>query len=59
MRRVAAKFVTKLQNFDQKQCRIDISHELLNKINKDPELLNRVITDDETWVYGYGVKTKV
>ncbi|XP_018346773.1 PREDICTED: histone-lysine N-methyltransferase SETMAR-like [Trachymyrmex septentrionalis] len=58
MKRVAAKFVPKLLNFDQKQHRVDIAQELLNEVNNDPELLKTVITGDETWVYGYDVETK-
>ena len=58
MKRVAAKFVPKLLNFDQKQRRVDIAQELLNEVNNDPELLKTVITGDETWVYGYDVETK-
>ncbi|XP_029673845.1 protein GVQW3-like [Formica exsecta] len=58
LRCVAAKFVPKLLNFDQKQCRMGIAQELLNEVNDDPELLKRVITGDETWVYGYNVETK-
>lgn len=58
MRRVAAKFVPKLLNFDQKQSRMNIAQELLNEVNDDPELLKRVITGDETWVYGYDIETK-
>nr|XP_047141521.1 protein GVQW3-like [Hydra vulgaris] len=41
MRRVSAKFVPKLLNFD---------------IN--PDILKRVITGDESWVYGYDIETK-
>jgi len=48
MKRVAAKFVPKLLNFDQKLCRKNIAQELLNEVNDDPELLKRVITRDET-----------
>ena len=59
MKRVAAKFVPKLLNFEQKQRRISIAQELLNDVNDDPGLLKRVITGDETWVYGYDVETKV
>ncbi|XP_014476037.1 PREDICTED: putative uncharacterized protein FLJ37770, partial [Dinoponera quadriceps] len=59
MRRVAAKFVPKLLNFDQKQHRIKISGELLDSVRDDPNLLQRVITGDESWVYGYDVETKV
>ena len=59
MKRVAAKFVPKLLNFDQKQHRMNIAQELLNEVNDDPELIKRVITGDETWVYGYDIETKV
>ncbi|GAB1860480.1 Histone-lysine n-methyltransferase setmar-like protein [Camponotus japonicus] len=58
MKRVSAKFVPKLLNFDQKSRRMSISQEMLNDVNDDPDLLKRVITGDETWVYGYDVETK-
>ena len=59
MRRVAAKFVPKLLNFDQKQHRINIAKELLDSIRDDPNVLQRVITGDESWVYGYDVESKL
>ncbi|KYN36545.1 hypothetical protein ALC56_09090 [Trachymyrmex septentrionalis] len=58
MRQVAAKFVPKLLNFDQKQHRINIAKELLDSVRDGPNLLQRVITGDESWVYGYDVETK-
>ena len=58
LKRVAAKFVPKLLNFDQKTRRMTIAQEILNDVNDDPDLLKRVITGDESWVYGYDVKTK-
>ena len=58
MKRVAAKFNPKLLNFDQKNNHMNIAQELLNDVNDDPDLLKRVITGDETWVYGYDVETK-
>ncbi|XP_050684031.1 histone-lysine N-methyltransferase SETMAR-like [Leptidea sinapis] len=58
MKRVAAKFVPKLLNFEQKQRRVEVAQELLNEVTNDAELLKRVITGDETWVYGYDVETK-
>ncbi|UYV74174.1 hypothetical protein LAZ67_11002320, partial [Cordylochernes scorpioides] len=58
MRRVAAKFVPKLLNCDQKQHRMNIANEMLDSVRGDPNLLQRVITGDEAWVYGYGVETK-
>ncbi|KAG5307215.1 SETMR methyltransferase, partial [Acromyrmex insinuator] len=53
MRRVAAKFV---QN-----CSISTKNsiaELLDSVRDDPNVLQRVITGDESWVYGYDVETK-
>ena len=58
MTRVAAKFVPKLLNFDQKQHRINIAQEILDFVRDDPNLLQRVITGDESWVYGYDVEIK-
>ncbi|UYV77594.1 hypothetical protein LAZ67_15001657 [Cordylochernes scorpioides] len=57
MRRVAAKFVPKLLNCDQKQHRMNIANEMLVSVRDDPNLLQRVITGDEAWVYGYDVET--
>ncbi|UYV76172.1 hypothetical protein LAZ67_13002935, partial [Cordylochernes scorpioides] len=58
MRRVAAKFVPKLLDCDQKQHRMNIVNEMLDSVRDDPNLLQRVITGDEAWVYGYDVETK-
>ena len=58
MRRVSAKFVPKLLNFDQKNRRMTIAQEMLNEVNEDPDFLKRVITGYESWVYGYDVETK-
>ena len=38
---------------------ISIAQEMLMKFNDDPDLLKRVITDDESRVYGYDIETKV
>ena len=35
-----------------------IAQELLNDVNDEQNLLKRVITDDETWVYAYDIETK-
>ncbi|XP_018360609.1 PREDICTED: putative uncharacterized protein FLJ37770 [Trachymyrmex cornetzi] len=58
MKRVAAKFIPKILNFQQKQYRVELAKQMLADIANDPELLQRVITGDETWVYGYDVETK-
>ena len=58
LKHVAAKFVPKLLNFDQKTRRMTIALEMLNDVNDDPDLLKRVITGDKSWVYGYDVEHK-
>ena len=55
---VAAKFVPKLLNFDQKIRRTTIAQEMLNDVNDDSDLLKRVITGEESWVYAYDVENK-
>ena len=57
--RVAAKFVPRLLTEEQKQNRVTVSEELLDRSNNDENFLKNVITGDETWVYGYDVETKV
>ena len=59
MKRVAAKFVPKFLNFEQKQRLMEVAQESLNKVNDDAELLKCIITGDETWVYGYDVETNL
>ncbi|UYV75744.1 hypothetical protein LAZ67_13001188 [Cordylochernes scorpioides] len=59
MRRVAAKFVPNCSIADQKQHRINIANEMLDSVRDDPNLLQRVITGDEAWVYGYDVEPKL
>jgi len=58
MHRIAAKFVPRLLMDDQKQNRVDVSQELLDRANDD-NFLKNIITGDETWAYGYDVETKV
>ena len=59
MKRVAAKFVPELLNFEPKQRRMEVAQESLNEVNHDAELLKCTITGDETWVYGYDVETNL
>lgn len=59
MRRVAAKFVPKVLTEDQKGHRVVCSEELLEQATNDDNFLKRIITGDETWVFGYDVETKV
>lgn len=58
MRKVCAKMVPKLLSDDQKEHRVNVCQDLLEKIGEDPEFLGRVITGDETWVFQYDPETK-
>ena len=53
-----AKIITKLQNFGQKQRRMDIAQEMLATFNDDSDLLKNVITGDESRVHVYDIETK-
>ena len=53
MRRIAAKFVPHLLNNDQRDHRVQVCNELQEAVRHDPNFLSRVITGDESWVYGY------
>ena len=58
MQRVSAKFILKFLSDEQKQSRLQVAQELINRSENDPDLLNRVITGDGSWVYGYNPETK-
>lgn len=59
MHRVAAKFVPRLLTEEQKEKRVIVSRELLDRSNDDENFLKNVITGGETWVYDYDIETKV
>jgi histone-lysine N-methyltransferase SETMAR len=58
MHRVAAKFVPRILTGDQKQQRINVCTELRQLASDDETFLSRIITADESWVYGYDPETK-
>ena len=54
MRKVCAKMVPD----EQKECRKELCLDLLQRIENEPDLLNLIITCDETWVLTYDPETK-
>jgi hypothetical protein len=58
MRRIAAKFVPRLLSNDQKEHRVAVCMELKDQARDDPNFISKVITGDESWVYGYDPETK-
>ncbi|UYV73349.1 hypothetical protein LAZ67_10002815 [Cordylochernes scorpioides] len=43
---------------EQKLCRLATSEDMLEMTRTDPEWKDKIITGDETWVYGYDPETK-
>jgi len=58
MDRVAAKFVPRLLTPEQKERRVAVCQELRQRALDDPSFMSRVITGNESWVYGYDPETK-
>jgi len=58
MRKIGVKLVPKNLSDEQKDNRVLVSRELLDRVTREPDLLQRVITGDETWVFEYDPTTK-
>nr|XP_054933960.1 protein GVQW3-like [Dermacentor andersoni] len=58
MKRVAAKFVPKLLTVEQKQLRVEVSEDILDSTNSDPDFTSTIITGDESRVYEYEPESK-
>jgi len=56
--RVAAKFVPRILTADQKQQRVNVCTVIRQLVSDDETFLFRVITGDESWIYGYDPETK-
>ena len=53
MRKICAKLVPKNLSEEEKDNRVLVSPEPLNRVTSEPDFLQRVITGDETWVFEY------
>ncbi|XP_026827933.1 protein GVQW3-like [Ooceraea biroi] len=58
MSHVTTKYVPRVLTQEQKDFRVEVAEDILESIKKDPELLKRVITGDEMWVYNYDPETE-
>ena len=58
MHHVAAKFVPRILTADQKQQRVNVYTELRQSASDGEIFLSRVISGDESWIYGYDPETK-
>ncbi|UYV63842.1 hypothetical protein LAZ67_2005793 [Cordylochernes scorpioides] len=53
-----AKFIPRFLTNEQKLCRLATCEDMLEMTRTDPEWKDKIITGDETWVYGYDPETK-
>jgi len=58
MKKLCAKFVPKNLTIEQKDNRKDVWLHLLERIQRDRNFLNNVITGDETRIFEYDPETK-
>ncbi len=50
---MAARWVPHSLTSQQKELRVNISSEHLQRYQSDPDMLNRIIAIDETWIKSY------
>jgi hypothetical protein len=55
---VAAKFVPQLLSQEQKEFHTEVTQDLLEPLTRTQISQKKVITGDESWVYGYDPETK-
>ena len=53
-----AKFTTQLLLTEHQEHHAAVANDLIQTVTNDPDFLRKVITRDESWVYGYDLKTK-
>ena len=58
MRKVCAKMVPRLLNDDQKERRLQVCQDIIERLQTEPDLLRRVITGDETCFFFWSATRK-
>ena len=58
MRKICAKMVSRLLNEGQKERRVQACQDILKLLETEPNLLKRVVTDNESWIFEYDPLTK-
>ena len=58
MRKVCAKMVPRLLSEDQKTRRLHVCQDILQQLQTDATLLEKVITGDKSWIFEYDPETK-
>ena len=58
MRKICAKIVPRLLNGRQKDRRVQVCQDILEQLEAELNLLKRVVTGDESWIFEYDPLTK-
>ena len=58
MRKVCVKVVPRLLNDGQKENCVQVCQDILKQLEITPDLLSRVVTSDESWIFKYDPLTK-
>ena len=58
MRKICAKMVPRLFNEHQKERHVQVCQDILEELETEPNLLGRVTTGDESWIFEYDLETK-
>ena len=58
VRKICAKMVPRLLNEGQKERLVQVCQDILEQLETEPNLLKRVVTGDESWIFKYNSLTK-
>ena len=58
MRKICAKLIPRLLNEGQKERRGQVYQDILEQLEIEPNLLKRIVTGDESWIFEYDPLTK-
>ena len=58
MKKICTKMVPRLLNEGQKERRVQVCQDILEQLETEPNLVKRVVTGDELWIFEYDPVTK-
>ena len=58
MRKICAKMVPRLLNEGQRERHVQVCQDILEQFETEPNLLKRIVTGDESWIFEYDQLTK-
>ena len=58
MRKIYAKMIPRLLNEGQKEWLVQVCQDILKQLETEPNLLKRVVTGSESWIFEYYPLTK-